>query len=130
MARSGALDRMTWTYHQASGELRHDGALIAVGYSGRPPYRNVPEADARSCEGPIPKGRWRMVAVFDSRDHGPYCIRLTAYPDCATHGRDGFLVHGDSSTHPGYASQGCIIVGRKARESMWQSEDAELEVVA
>ena len=45
-------------------------------------------------------------------------------------GRSNFLIHGDSKTHPDFASQGCIILDKKCRKDMWNSGDKILEVIA
>ena len=44
-------------------------------------------------------------------------------------GRSGFLIHGDSTRHPGEASNGCIIVGPKHRKAIWESNDKEVVVI-
>lgn len=36
-------------------------------------------------------------------------MRLTPYVENQMCGRDGFMIHGDSSAHPGEASDGCIV---------------------
>jgi hypothetical protein len=67
--------------------------------------------------------------------HGPYVIILT--PSAETRQRvsdlgrdpDSFRIHGDSIARPGYASQGCIILGHPARFAMWTSLDHELNVL-
>lgn len=44
-------------------------------------------------------------------------------------GRSHFLIHGDSVSHPGGASEGCIILNRTARQTIASSGDNELEVI-
>jgi hypothetical protein len=119
-----------WTYSQSTGELRGvEGALIATGYSGRGEHKNDPDSQEIENEGPIPRGRWLIVAVFDSPTHGPFCLRLLPQIEMDTFGRSGFLIHGDSAAHPGEASQGCIILPRKIREYIWGSADRFIEVI-
>jgi len=57
-------------------------------------------------------------------------LKLNPAPSTDTHGRGGFLMHGDSKEHPGSASHGCVILPRAVREEVWNSGDRELEVVA
>ena len=63
----------------------------------------------------------------------PHCvtfvIRLEPDPGNNMCGRSGFLIHGDSTKHPGFASQGCIILDKKYRKDMWNSGDKILEVI-
>ncbi|MGF6922638.1 hypothetical protein OKW41_007926 [Paraburkholderia sp. UCT70] len=54
---------------------------------------------------------------------------LTPNPGTHTFGRDTFFMHGDSKSHPGSASNGCIvIVDRAVRERVWSSGDRQLRV--
>jgi len=82
--------------------------------------------------GPIPRGRYTIGAVeFADVDgpHGPFVLPLTPAAANEMFGRTGFLIHGDSIEHPGFASRGCIILARPTREAIAQSGDADLEVV-
>ena len=45
------------------------------------------------------------------------------------HGRSAFLIHGDSTKHPGDASEGCIIFGPHIRQRIATSGDTVLNVV-
>lgn len=45
------------------------------------------------------------------------------------HGRTAFLIHGDSRTNPGNASEGCIVLPPAVRIRIAQSGDTTLEVV-
>ena len=120
---------MTWRYDQSTGELSHDGARVATGYSGSGEGKNNPALEATANVGPIPRGGYTVGAPHDTDSHGPYVLRLTPVDgnDCC--GRSGFLVHGDSIRAPGSASHGCIIVSRNIREQIWTSGDTDLEVV-
>ena len=60
---------------------------------------------------------------------GTYVIRLAPDPGNNMCGRSGFLIHGDSKTHPGTTSTGCIILDKKYREQMWNSNNKNLEVI-
>ena len=125
------LDAFAWTYAQRSGELHQDGQHVATAYSGAGEGKNNPALQDVPNLGPIPRGNWTIVGPpVDTRDHGPCVLRLEPAAETETHGRRGFLIHGDSRTHPGTASQGCIILPRAIREQVWQSGDRELEVIA
>jgi len=116
-----------WRYEQSTGKLWQ---LAGKGYSGREEAKNQPDLDSLKDRGPIPKGTWTVGPPFDGGTHGPFCLRLIPDHDTVTHGRDGFLVHGDSIRAPGTASHGCVILPRAVREEVWNSGDHELEVVA
>lgn len=119
-----------WTYSQSTGEWRGvAGDLVAHGYSGCGDCKNRPDCQGVKNKGPIPRGRWQIIAEFDSPSHGPFCLRLQPNDGTDTLGRDGFLIHGDSVKFPGEASQGCIILPRRIREYIWQSGDIDLEVI-
>lgn len=117
---------MAWRYEQSTGRLWH---LVAVGYSGFEEAKNQPDLDSVKDRGPIPRGLYRIGAPYDGGLHGPHVMRLTPVPPTDTHGRDGFLVHGDSIKAPGTASHGCVILPRPVREAVWRSGDHDLEVV-
>jgi hypothetical protein len=124
---------MAWTYEQASGRFSNpDGFLVAVGYSGHPPEgKNNPALQDVHNVGPIPQGKWQAVELItDSATHGPYAIRLEAYPETQTFGRSGFMIHGDSIAEPGFASDGCLILSRDVRELFWKNADHDVTVVS
>ena len=122
---------MSWTYEQMTGNLTTpSGELIAKGYSGYPPAKNNPTAEDLHDFGPIPRGMWQIVELIEeSTNHGPFVLRLESYAETQTFGRSGFLVHGDSSSHPGLASHGCIILSRDVRQTLWSSQDHDLSVI-
>ncbi|EOW6741402.1 hypothetical protein ACOZ0W_000484 [Cronobacter dublinensis] len=43
-------------------------------------------------------------------------------------GRDGFMIHGESTAHPGEASDGCIILSLTNRKIIAASDDKILVV--
>ncbi len=118
-----------WKWDQSAGELIRDGKVIATGYAGAAAAKNNPAMQDAQGMGPIPRGRWRMVAVKDSPNTGPFTIVLEPEPGTDTRGRGDFRIHGDSVRNPGSASHGCIILPRAVREQVWNSGDHELEVV-
>jgi len=124
-----------WTWDQSAGTLSRAGKVVARGYSGKGKGKNNPEMEGVRATGPIPRGKWRMVSLYDSKNVGPYTITVHALDGTrddrhdAT-GRSAFRIHGDSVSTPGSASKGCIILPRAIRELMWESGDRDLEVVA
>jgi hypothetical protein len=121
----------TWTYAQNTGELQQDGKHVSTGYSGASEGKNNPAMDNVLNIGPIPRGDWTIAGPpVDSKDHGPYVLKLNPAPSTETYGRTGFLMHGDSKEHPGGASHGCVVLPRAVREDVWQSGDRDLEVIA
>lgn len=119
-----------WTYVQSSGALVDpDGKIVTYGYSGTPGYANHPEFQNVEDKGPIPRGLYDALEPHDSPDHGPYAMHLVADLDNEMFGRGQFLMHGDSVTHPGTASKGCMIIPRFARERFWESGDHRIGVV-
>lgn len=120
---------MTWKYDQSSGEMSHNGAVAAKGYSGRDLGKNNPKMQAAVAVGPIPRGQWRMIDMRTSPNTGPLTIVLEPKPGTDTLGRSAFRIHGDSIAHPGLASHGCIILPRPVRQRIWDSGDRDLEVI-
>ena len=120
---------MPWVYEQRTGRLLDpDEIIVAVGYSGHDAHRNRPEDEHLIGLGPIPRGLYLMGEEYDSDTRGPVCIPLTPKWHDA-HGRNGFLIHGDSRTHPGEASHGCIVLTRGVREMLADHADELLEVI-
>jgi len=125
------LQAQAWTYAQKTGELQQDGKHIANGYSGVAAGKNNPAMQQVANVGPIPQGDWTIAGPpVDTRDHGPYVLRLQPALQTETFGRSGFLMHGDSIESPGCASHGCVIMPRPVRERVWNSGDRDLKVVA
>lgn len=124
---------MPWEWNLPRGILYRvtDSATLvslARGYSGHPPHVNDPLAQNIADVGPIPVGKYTILSPRDTDKHGPYVLPLQPAPTNEMHGRAGFLIHGDSSDHPGAASMGCIILPLAARQKIWESNDHELAV--
>jgi hypothetical protein len=118
-----------WTYQQSSGELSHDGKLIAQGYSGFGDGKNNPAMETVIGVGPIPRGYWTIAGLpEETEEHGPYVLVLVPNSVTASFSRSGFLIHGDSIEHPGQASHGCIVLPHAARVAIWESGDHQLQV--
>lgn len=117
---------MSYTYEQVSGKLRdEDDNVIGIGYSGAGDGKNNPLMEHVVDVGPIPCGTYTIKGPpFNTPSHGPFVLKLV--PDTTTRARimeygrdpDSFLFHGDSISHPGTASQGCLIQDRQTRETV------------
>lgn len=118
-----------WLYEQSSGMMSHNGTKVAQGYSGYEQYKNDPAYDNVHNCGPLPRGKYTIETPRDTPDHGPFVLPLEPDPANIMHGREGFLIHGDSLTHPGMASFGCIILSRPVRVQIWDSGDHDLTVI-
>ena len=117
-----AADEDCFIYEQATGRmsLREQGALdlIGVAYSGSLSGggRNDPTKQNVADIGPLPRGLYTIGAPI--RGPSPYSLPLKPDPRNQMFGRSAFLIHGDSLSHPGNASEGCIILARAQRETM------------
>lgn len=122
---------MAWQYQQSTGYLKNAaGMLLTTGYSGNGTGKNKPALQGEKCVGPIPCGTYTIDAPIDTTEHGPYGLPLIPEPTNVMEGRSGFLIHGDSKSSPGCASEGCIIASPLARKAIWSSTDHRLQVIA
>lgn len=119
-----------WQYKQNDGEISQDGEHVAWGYSGHGPGRNNPALQSLHNVGPIPVGLYTVEDPHDTKDHGPYVLRLVPDATNEMFDRDGFLIHGDSIQNPGTASEGCIIASKLTRLRIWESGDHVLQVIS
>lgn len=115
-----AFAQVKYNYSQSSGQFS-GGSLPANthGYSGNNNTipivgRNNPAAQSIPNTGPIPQGTYNVSSCNNSK--GPNTAVLTPAPGTATHGRSGFLIHGNNSQNN--ASQGCIVVPPQARQTI------------
>jgi hypothetical protein len=118
-------------FEQATGLFVIDSPIPVrcVGYSGKGIGKNNPMYQFSPRLGPIPQGEWHISQPFSHPEKGPLCFRLTPAKDTQSLGRSGFLIHGDSSAHPGEASEGCIVLPRWAREKIAFFQCDHLKVV-
>jgi hypothetical protein len=119
---------MGWEYSQSTGRMTHNGAFVEKGYSGGGEGKDNPDMERAIKAGPIPRGTYHIGSPRNSSHSGPYVLDLTPYAHNA-HGRTEFLIHGDSISNPGNASEGCIVLSRKTREKISATGDNVLEVV-
>lgn len=120
-----------WTYEQKSGRLLHDGVVICTGYSGAGEGKNNPDLQNVRKVGPIPRGTYTIGPAYTAPyEHKlPPVMHLIPDPETEMFGRDGFLIHGDSVSAPGTASEGCIIMPHSVRVAVSVSSDKKLEVI-
>jgi len=121
---------LPWQFNQTTGVLSKYGMSIGHGYSGHGEGKNNPALQQVHAVGPIPCGDWTIGHPHDTKDHGPYVMRLDPNRGTETFGRSGFLMHGDSLTDPGNASEGCIVTDRDTRRRVFQSADTTLQVIS
>lgn len=121
-----------WKYQQSTGELTSPaGVIVGMGYSGHGAGLNDSRAQHIPDVGPIPQGTWNIGTFFD--DHGgkgPLVAHLTPEEGTDTHGRSGFMIHGDNKELNHTASHGCLILNHALRETLVTSSDRTLRVVA
>jgi hypothetical protein len=122
---------MTWNYSQSSGQLSHDGEMIATGYSGIGPGLNNPSDENVPFQGPLPKGTYDIGQLMADGGHmGPFVLPLNPWAVNNMFGRSGFFIHGDNTQANHSASNGCIILARQWRMMIAQSNDPLLTVTA
>jgi hypothetical protein len=120
-----------FAYRQQTGELLDAaGAVIGVGYSGIGDGKNNPAMQMVKGRGPIPEGLYTIGEERDDAQLGPVVMPLTPDAGDDEFGRCDFFMHGDSATHPGQASHGCIVMARSVRDLVSASADRRLQVVA
>lgn len=117
-----------WSYNSRTGVLTGEklGARAASGYSGYGRGYNNPEAESEENVGPIPRGLYRVTAVYKShedrlaagykKDLGSFVVHLAAHGSSDTFGRDLFRVHHDNDKGDRSGSRGCIVMPQWARE--------------
>lgn len=127
-----------WTYHQESGQLEQDDKPIAHGYSGFSFGKNNPAMQDEPNLGPIPRGTYTIELITDGDGNacdyeGKKKPVMRLVPDASNDmfGRAGFLIHGDSISHPGTASHGCVIEAHNVRQLIADGldQDNQLTVV-
>ena len=125
-----------FTYEQATGRLLDStGKLLATGYAGgncgnNPEGKNNPQMQDRPAIGPLPQGIYTFTEHVDSAHLGPFVLPLVPAAENEMFGRSLFRMHGDSTSHPGCASEGCIIMPRAVREAVFASGDHTILVVS
>jgi hypothetical protein len=123
---------MSIRYRQNPPALFIDGQTLHFPgqalYSGYGSHKNKPEDECLAGLGPIPRGVWRIVRWDDHHGSKGPTVAVLAPVGHDAHGRSGFLIHGDSGSHPGAASSGCIVAGPSYRARLRASGETQLEV--
>ena len=119
---------MTGAYHQSTGELWHEGELVGKGYSGNLTNKNNPDRQHVRGMGPLPRGTYYIVGHSTSKEPMTIILKMTSGQ---SFGRSEFRIHGERKPPkpPGFASEGCIIMGPHVRSKIIFSSDRTLEVV-
>lgn len=120
------------TFIREIGTILEDGIALGPGYSGAGAGINNPALEHVHDVGPLPAGDYIIeLPPEDTVEHGPFVLVLTPKAGTNTYGRSGFLIHGDSKTHPGQASKGCLVASLPIREKIAESakQDPTLRVV-
>jgi Protein of unknown function (DUF2778) len=118
-----------WTYIRSSGVLLHAAAYVGVGYAGKELATNNANCSDIKDVGPLPAGFYTFGVPINHSELGPMAIPLTPDPKNQMFGRGDFYCHGDSLVHPGFASDGCIVMISSVREQISMSEDKQLQVI-
>jgi len=119
-----------WVYEQFTGALKDsEGNLVSIGYSGAGEGKNNPSLQNVKDVGPVPQGIYDIDPPRDTQQHGPYAMPLVPMTGDLFE-RSGFMIHGDSVSAPGAASEGCVILLRSVREQIWSSGDHQLQVIS
>lgn len=97
-----------FTFDRSSGQMRHDGVLIGLGYSGHGVAANDPTREREKNVGPLPAGLY-TIRRDDVARLGPIDFDLIPATENEMYGRDGFKIHWDTAAHDFTASDGCIV---------------------
>lgn len=113
----------------AIGRFYKDGGYeFMASYSGAPGYKNNSSYECIKEKGPLPRGLYRIDEPYNSPHTGAYTLSLSPSAGNDMCGRSAFKIHGDSVTHPGMASNGCIVMPLSSRKKIWDSGDRDLRV--
>lgn len=70
---------MAWRYSQSTGQMYHEGELIATGYSGFGAGKNCSAMQDKQNVGPLPRGVYAIGKPHDTTSHGQFVMRLTPF---------------------------------------------------
>lgn len=120
---------MTWVYKVSTHSFYLNGThQFNANYSGRPGFKDDSAKECVKGKGPLPRGTYTIGSAFYHRKTKGWTMRLTPYVENQMCGRDGFMIHGDSSAHPGEASDGCIVLNLPYRKIIAASNNKILVV--
>jgi hypothetical protein len=114
-------------WYVVEAKLYIDGVCRATGYSGLEECKNQPDLESVIGRGPIPRGRW----ILGPPVNYPTVLAIPLLPTTGTNTfkRTAFMIHGESWTHPGYSSHGCIIVSHDARVAILDGKYKYIDVI-
>jgi len=119
------------TFQQSTGLVTDSaGEVVAHAWAGNGEGLNNPAMQAVRCVGPLPQGTYR-VGTWEEQHPGlgPMVVHLQQIAG-ETFGRDGFYIHGPSSTHYMQESKGCVVVPHEQRQKIHDLDPDFLVVVA
>jgi len=120
------------TYSQTTGTLLQDGKYLATGWAGNHAGKNNPAMQDKPCIGPLPQGKYTLQAWELTHDHlGPMVCFLLPDPSNTMFGRGDFFCHGPSQgDNYGQESKGCIVIPHQMRQTVKDSGQTQLTVIA
>ncbi|AST78601.1 TPA: DUF2778 domain-containing protein [Citrobacter farmeri] len=120
---------MPWVYKINAHSFYLNGRYqFDARYSGRSGFKDDSVNECVRNNGPLPRGTYTIGPAFFHVRARAWTMRLTPYPENKMCGRDGFMIHGESSAHPGEAFDGCIILDLPYRKVIAASSDKILVV--
>jgi hypothetical protein len=118
-------------FEVSAGEFLSDGELLSKdAYAGNGLGYNNPEMENVPNVGPLPRGMYTMVRIYDDPETGPFTIELAPDPEDKMFGRSLFRIHGVNPERPRGSSKGCICLEPESlRITVFNSGDHRLMVV-
>lgn len=103
-------------FESSTGKLYDGTGLLGTGYAGAPGGKNDPKMQSVPNVGPLPVGFYTIQPPTNSTHCGFEAFPLVPDATNEMFGRSGFFLHGDSLSHPGGGSDGCIVQSRPVRD--------------
>lgn len=123
---------MSYLYKQSTGQFIHNGAQLAVGYSGNGEGLNNPAMQNVRMHGPIPQGKYTVQPPSVHPKLGPVAMALLPWSTNTMFLRGDFFLHGPHANDQHDSSDGCIILPHDVRVAVAEAVmvgDNELLVV-
>ncbi|QGU87827.1 tlde1 domain-containing protein [Erwinia sorbitola] len=120
---------MSWEYDVRTKQfsLKGENRFSAM-YAGADGYKDDPAFECVINSGPLPRGTYTIGEPENNKTTGYFSLRLTPDAGNSMCGRSRFLIHGDSASNPGKASQGCIVASIHVRKEISKSGVKKLVV--
>jgi RHS repeat-associated protein len=89
-------------------------------YAGKGKSKNNPKDECAKDRGPLPRGWYDIGAGYNHPGLGNPTFNLNPQSgtNMCTPLRDNMRIHADSSSHPGQASDGCIVCKKSTRDQL------------